>query len=369
MNILKLNFIILLTIISCSTLYGQNTDAWTLIWNKDSTLTGYQDKNGIVKIEPKFTGFQTANKFDNIIAVTEEVDGKWKNYYLTKSGKIVGRDSLFSFDNTPDCENEGFIRFMDRKTDKIGMFNKNGQIVIPAEYNDLTNVINGLIVGLKDAEKKYWDKELHTGCNHFNWSGGKQVLLDTLNKVLVDNFALDYNLNLNSVKRTNIPNADTIRTSFLSKDGSYYSFIDFEKEFKQWLLNDLFVNLTLEKLVAASYETIIWESINGWAKTDKQIFIMNNFNRLNNGMKEIISPNCDYHISSDGLNPYMYEGEEFEKYFNNCRQAKYWIYPTMTIIISHKKTRNNLSQNHYQFLKTDNGYKLISVVIRSEKIK
>ena len=69
-------------------IYGQNDDRWFSFWNGDSTLRS-----------------------------------------------IVGKDSVYIFDNTPDCENEGFIRFRDHKTDKAGMFNRNGNIVIPAEYN------------------------------------------------------------------------------------------------------------------------------------------------------------------------------------------------------------------------------------------
>ncbi|MEI9958494.1 MAG: WG repeat-containing protein [Ferruginibacter sp.] len=36
----------------------------------------------------------------------------------------------------------------------MGLFNKNGDIVVPAEYNDITRVRNGMIIALKGAEKK-----------------------------------------------------------------------------------------------------------------------------------------------------------------------------------------------------------------------
>jgi hypothetical protein len=48
-------------------------------------------------------------------------------------------------------------------TDKVGMFNRNGEVVIPAIYNDMTEVNNGLVIALKDAEKKYWDEHQHSG--------------------------------------------------------------------------------------------------------------------------------------------------------------------------------------------------------------
>lgn len=137
---------------------AQSNDIWIAFWNKDTTKIGFKDKNGNIKIEPKFSGFTTARKFENIIAVTEEKNGKWESYYLTKSGKIVGQDSLYVFDNGPDCENEGFIRFTDRKTDKMGMFNAEGKIVIPAEYSNLTKAKNGMFIGLKDAKKEISDE-------------------------------------------------------------------------------------------------------------------------------------------------------------------------------------------------------------------
>lgn len=346
------------------TLFGQSNDIWTAFWNKDTTLFGFKDKNGVIKIEPKFTGFSSANKFDNIIAVSEETNGgKWKNYYLTKTGRILGIDSLYIFDNGSDCESEGFIRFRDHKTDKAGMFNKNGDIVIPAEYNDLTRVRNGMIIALKGAEKKYWE-----GGEHYSWVGGQEILIDTLNNVLVENFFYNNSINFFTLEKTKTPHSDTTRKSFLATDGTYYSFIDFEKEFRQWLTNDLFVNLTEEKLVRASYDNIIiWESTNGWVNSKKEKFIKDNFLILKNGLLEILQPNCDYFVTKNGLNPFMFEGIEFEKYFNNCGEAKDWLYPTMAIIVSHKH-KKDFTQNHYDFLRTDNGYKLICVTIRNEKI-
>ena len=365
---MKLYILTFLTTISSLTLLGQSDDTWTSFWNKDTTLLGYKDKNDIVKIQPKFAGFTSASKFDNIIAVSEETNGKWHSYYLTKSGKVIGRDSLHIFDNGADCESEGFIRFRDSKTDKVGMFDRNGKIVVPAIYNGLTRVRNGMIIGLRGAEKKYWDKQKESGCNHFSWTGGQEVLIDTMNNILVENFKYDKSLNFFTVEKTNAPHSDTTRKSFLAIDGSYYSFVEFESEFRQWITKELLNDLTVERLVGISYDTITWESTNGWAKTDKQKLISENFTILKTGLQEILQPKTDYFISSDGLNPFMYEGVEFENYYNNCGEPKDWIYPTMSIVISHG-TKKDFSQNHYEFLRTDNGYKLISLTIRNEKMK
>jgi hypothetical protein len=360
---MKLYILTFLTTISSLTLLGQSNDIWTSFWNKDTTLIGYKDNNGVVKIEPKFTGITSAGKFENIIAVSEEKDGKWNSYYLTKQGRIVGRDSLHIFDNGSDCESEGFIRFRDHKTDKAGMFNKNGDVVIPAIYNDLTRVRNGIVIALKGAEKKYW-----AGGEHYSWVGGQEFLIDTNNNILIENFKIDKNLNFFTLEKTTTIHSDTIRKSFLAKDGSYYSFIDFEQEFRQWITSELQNGLSIESLMKNSYDNIIWESKDGWVKTNKEKLIADNYTILKKGLLEILQPKTDYFISSDGLNPFMFEGEEFEKYFNNCGESKDWIYPTMSIIVSHGD-KNNFTQNHYEYLRTDNGYKLICLTIRNEKMK
>lgn len=214
MKILTLTF--LLTLLKFF-VFGQNNNTWTAFWNKDTSLIGYKDKNGEVKIEPKFqSGFTSANKFDDIVAVAEEVNQHWTFYYLTKSGRIAGRDSLYIFDNGSDCESEGFIRFRDKKTDKAGMFNRNGEVVIPAEYNDMTRVRNGLIVALKGATKKLWE-----GGEHYSWIGGKEILIDTANRILIDSFF--------SLLISLQPNTDPIRQNFKAINGKYYSFVDFDK--------------------------------------------------------------------------------------------------------------------------------------------
>ena len=174
--------------------FAQNSDIWISFPDKDTTHIGFKDKNGVIKIEPKFMGMTTAHKFENIIAVTEEENNNWKSYYITKEGKIVGRDSLYIFDNGPDCENEGFIRFTDRKTDKMGIFNSEGKIVIPADYSVLSKVQNGMIVALKDALKKQ-DGE------HFFWTGGKRYLIDLNNKILIEDFSDHTDLNFYSLQK------------------------------------------------------------------------------------------------------------------------------------------------------------------------
>lgn len=348
-------------ILNCS-VFAQSNDIWLAFYDKDTTLTGFKDKGGNIKIEPKFTGFTIARKFENIIAVTEEENGKWKSYYLTKTGKIAGRDSLYVFDNGPDCENEGYIRFKDYKTDKMGIFNGEGKIIIPAIYSDLTKVRNGMIIVLKDAEKE-------ASGEHFFWKGGKEFLIDLNNKILIENFSYNDDLNFNSLEKSTTPSKDEIRDNFLGVDGLYYSFINYDKEFKYWLKNTLLKDLSKPNLEKHSFDKITyWKEPNGWVSQSKTKFINQNYTYLKLKLQELNNSKTDYFVSSDGLNQFIFESHEYDMYFNNCNESKDWIYPVKNVVIN-PKNKSDSGQDHIQFLRTESGYKLISVSDRKNNLK
>jgi hypothetical protein len=348
----------------CS-VFGQTHETWTAFYNKDTTMVGYKDKNGVVKIEPKYqTGFTSAKKFDNIIAVAEEVNTDWKLSYLIKSGRLVGRDSLHIYDNFPDCESEGFIRFRDPKTDRVGLFDRNGDIVIPAEYNDMTRVRNGMIVALKGATKKYYK-----GGEHYSWVGGKEILIDTTNKILVDSFKYTGNLNFFSLLISTQPGRDTIRQNFRTIDGKYFSFVDFDKEFMASLKTSLLDNFTKGKLLDATYkEVTFWKESVGETSETKNTFIDRNYELIKAKLLQLNAKDCEYNIFHEGLNPSIYEPGVYRDYFNNCGEPKDWMYPVKNIVITYREN-NDMIQDHFDFLRTDNGYKLISLKISKDTIK
>jgi len=347
-------------------LTGQTKDTWTSFWNRDTTLIGFKDKHGIVKIKPTFKGFTSANKFDDIIAVTEEKNEVWESYYLTKKGRIVGRDSLYLFDNGADCESEVFIRFRDKRTHKVGMFDKNGDIAIPAAYNNLTRVKNGFMVARKDA---YWDEKRRSEIFEFPWTGGKEVLIDTKNSIIIDSFNNNDNINFYSLRVSANPSRDPIRRNFKTVNGQYYSFIDFDKEFNAWLKSSLLNNFSKERLLNATYNKItFWKEPNGWISEAKNSFIDRNFELIKTKLLKLNAKDCDYAIFDEGLNPYTYETDEYKDFFNNCREPKDWIYPIKNIVISYKDEKD-LLQDHFEFLRTANGYKLISITVREGALK
>ncbi|MEO6175168.1 MAG: hypothetical protein ABIP27_08460 [Flavobacterium circumlabens] len=346
-------------------LFAQNKDSWIAFWDKDTTHIGFKDSSGHIKIEPKFMSLTIAHKFDAIIAVAEDVKDTWKSYYITKNGKIVGRDSMYVYDNGFDCENEGFIRFKDPITDQMGLFNGEGKIIIPAEYSALTKVRNGMIIALKGAEKI----KDPGGDGHFSWAGGKEYLINTNNKILIENFGYNDELNFYSLQKSKEPGKEEVREYFPGVDGEYYSFVNFDKEFKSWLKNNLLSDLSKDNLLQHSFDTITyWKEPNGWTKESKTKFINQNYKFIKPKLQELTSKNCEYFISTDGLNRFIFDTSEFETYFNNCNEPKEWIYPVKNIVIS-PKNKLDSGQDHFEFLRTDKGYKLISISAAKNNLK
>ncbi len=357
-------FLLILFITICNGIaFGQNNDTWTFFWNKDTTLMGYKDKNNAVTTEPRFRDQVYAKKFDDIIVIAE-YNGKNSNYYLTKKGRIVGRDSLYIYDNAPDCESEGYIRFHSSISDKVGMFDRNGAIKIPADYDLLTNVKNGMVVGLKGVQKNEFGE-------YFGWEGGKQMLLDTNNVVLIDNFKYDhYNLNFFSVVISSEPSTDTIRDIYKGINGQFYSFINYDREFRTWLKSWLVADFTKSKLLECTHNEIqFWDEQNGGESETKGTFVDNNYERIKANLLEINSNNCDFTIFNEGLNWYTYPSDTYKDFFNNCDEVKDWKYPIKNIVINYYPKQNELLQNHFSFLRTDNGYKLISIDIKKDITK
>jgi len=294
----------------------------------------------------------------NILAVIEDKDGKYLSYYVLKNGKVVARDSVFFFDNAPDCESEGFIRFRDYANDKVGMLDSNGRVVIPAAYDFLSMVRNGMVVALRGATKVNADTE------HPGWSGGQNLLIDTNDRILAENFDNDRGVNFYSVQKSPLQSADKTRRSFLATDGQYYSFIIYDVEFQQWITTNLRLQLSKEKLLKASVEQITsWDEGDGWISEPKEIFVKRNFEAIRSRLREVGSPKGKYHVSTDGLNPYTYDSPKYGMYFNSCREPKEWQYPVLDLVIDHQENGESV-QDHFGFLRTDEGYKLIEVTLR-----
>lgn len=346
---------------------AQDDEIWEAFMGEDSTLVGYKDKAGEVKIEPKFVPyFMIADQFENIIAVNEKDGGEKSSYYLTKSGKKVGVDSLYYFDATTDCESEGFIRFEDRKNEMLGLFDKDGNVVIPAEYNMLSQVRNGFVIATKNARKKYWDNHHESGCNHYSWDGGTVYLLNTKNEVIIENFEWGYSTNMFSVKMNIHPNDDCLSKTYQGVNGQFYSFMDYEKEFEYVLDSMLLNDFTKANFSLFCHDSIYyWDYEQGRLLKSKQVIADEQFDLIKEKLLNLNDTNVNYNIYVSSLNPFTYEGKKYEKYFDNCGHPIRSKYPCIELSITTEK-RGERVEDRFEFFRTENGYQLISFLIRSE---
>lgn len=349
--------------------YSQQADSWTVFWDKKEVNFGFKDQNGEVKIQPKFGIMSFVKRLDYVFIASEERDEKVDLYYLTKSGRSFGRDSIYFWDNTPDCESEGFIRFRDRKTEKVGMFNRNGEVVIPAIYNELSQVKNGLVNALIDARKKFWEEHDHPGCNHFSWTNGKTLLIDTTNKLIIERFTDTINLDLYSHQLQDGLDEKPNRAYFKGVDGKIHSFINYKKDFSLWLQTSLLDNFTLDNFKKATAPNLtFWKNGKGWISKPSDKILEENFELLKDRLSKFGDAGQDFFISLDGLNQGIFNEKEYHIYFNNCGQSLTDKYPVMSIVLTNKNG-NDIYQDHFDFLKTENGYKLISLTIRNGRIE
>jgi len=368
---MKYFFLLLLTYISLSA--NSQNDNWYPfeVGEEENALIGYKDVEGNVMIKPRFKGFLMSRvPFTDIIAVEEEVETERIAYYLSKDGQKFGQDSMYVFDMAFDCEREGFIRFQPDGWDRTGLFNRKGEIVIPPDYNYISEVNNGLVFALKDARKEYWDKnhDENGGCDHWSWVDGIECLLDTANNVLIENFKYNPHHDFHSIRVEDVPSTDTLRDSYLGVNGKYYTFINNEKAFKYWFFNEFLKDLSEDRLKRNSFKYISWQDNLNFGVAQNEEFIDANYELIKDRISEILRDDCEYFMSLDGyLNSRVeYDnGYSFDDYFDNCGNLKFHRYPKFDIIVNYLYKNEVIKyQDHFNFLKTDGEYKLIGLTLR-----
>jgi hypothetical protein len=371
---MKWYHLIFLLCISNVNSLAQDKNLWTSFMDDKNELIGYKDYNQNVKIPPKFiSGFTIARSFDNIIVVAEQIDSvNYSSYYLLKNGKEFGRDSIYLWDNSPDCESEGKIRFRDNITDKAGFFDKNGNVVIPAVYNDVMPFRNGMSVAIINAEKKCLDGKIFNknNCEHWSWEGGEIVLFNDSNKIVIDDFIFTDELDWYSLNIVDERGDTSIRDYYKGKNGKYYSFVNFEKEFKLWFQSGLLCSTNIEKLRNNCFSEITYwsDSNNEWITMETDNFLKENKEALSQKLCEFQKENSDYSIFMEGLNPFIFSKEIYSMYYDYCGNSMTWKYPVFDVVISYNDKEGRVDyQDNIEFLRTDDGYKLICLSIKNMK--
>ncbi len=366
--------IILILFLSIATnIMAQKDNTWHAYFAEDGFTRGFKNEQGKVMISPKFKGFTWAKKFKNIIAVMEGTDFD-SAYYLLKNGTKVGKDSVYIWDMAFDCESEGMIRFRDPKTDKVGFFDSNGKVAIPALYAEALSFHNGVAV-VYDGERMCEDGTVYdknNPCDHWILSENTNTLLiDKKNNILINDFKYNFKIDLYSMKE-NDTTALPYRLTQVGSNNNYYSFNNYEKQFEIWLKDDFIKRLEFICNSAAgpsvTQHTFIENSTNKiavWNQSNEDMKMVQNKPFLRDNYKVILDKflafknvDTDYFISISGLNAMIWEGAAYQKYFDDCGEALETKYPVLTLIINRK---NNAYQEHFTFLKTDTDFKLIGI--------
>lgn len=372
---------ILLIMLSVSPSIADEAQPWQRFYDEKSNLYGFKGQAGKVRVPPKFV-MVDAHQFNNIAAVIEQVDEEtFKGYYLLKNGKKVGQDHLYMSGNYLDCECEEKIRFRDKKLDQVGFLDKNGNTVVPAAYSDATPFRNNMAVVLKGAiricpDGSPYDPE-KMNCEHFKWEGGRSYLINSKNQVLVEDFKYTTDLDWLSLNISQNEPVDPLREPFQGVNGKYYSFINVEKEFKQWLLSDFFKSTDTAGLHRNTFKEITYwhEGQKKWVRVGKVQFFKNNELPVSGIVNALKESKQEWEIHKNSMGMMMLSDNDIirhARYFDSCLQAKTWRYPMFDVVITHYSNDSEkkfLYQDIFQFLKSDKGYKLVALSIKSVQLK
>ncbi|MCA5006773.1 hypothetical protein [Sphingobacterium bovistauri] len=255
-NLTKLLYLLIIYfLLICTTTYSQEVRGWTkyikrILNPNNPELIGYMDHKGDTVLKAIYHPVFSHSIIKDVGAVWN-TDPKVGSFYFNRKGKIFGRDSTWAWDFSYDVESEGFIRFSieelpGRNPHCEGMFDWKGSIRIPANYNELSSMKNGFVHALKDARRE----PLEPGSEYYKWVGGKQLLLDSNNNILVSdqqemmkvNEFIDY-YSFKIVQDTIVDNIN-----IKMDKGKYLSFNDVRKEF----LNQINLRRSVEKLLLDS---------------------------------------------------------------------------------------------------------------------
>ncbi len=359
-------------------LKGQSDSTWFMFIDKSTDLIGYKNSQGIIKIEPKFTYLTQQKIFKNIMPVYEKTsnseDGTSK-YYLLKNGKKLGKDSLYLGEYFLDCENENKIRFRDPQTDKVGYFDKNGHVVIPAIYSEATSFHNGLALTIRDGKRMCWDGREYSKqnpCEHWSWVG-RNLLINDNNEVLLDSIDLNKFQNIDFYSlQINPKNRKPDFIEFKSANGNFYAFRDYKKEFEQWFNFDfmknklpqdlekyLFPEITIPKegkfknkgINNPKYADYSWTVADGKTILKENMEIIREIlNKVNN--KEYIT------TISKSSSPILLDEAKYYEYFSDCGDFLIMKYPYFEVTITNN---NGLVLNGLGFIRTSAGYKMLEI--------
>lgn len=345
--------------------FSQKDDHWYAFYNRDSTKIGFKDAQGNLKIEPKFQPFMTSQVFVDVIAVTEEPSPNISaTYYLNKNGHTFGKDSVYIFDFEYAEMSDGKIKFKDYKNDKVGFFDANGKVVIPAMYNDTGDFHKGLAVIMKDAIRWCNDNNSSSAenCEHYGWRNGKNFMINDKNEILFEipeqtdySFTIDY-----SKFKVNEEVDKEIYTNYKGSDGNLYSFYSPEKDFEKWLNTIFMVDFKKNKTVLPKYfYDLISVDDNdnpkentAWKNHFKKEYLQRNQKIVDEIFQNLLNKKLKNNISSEKDLNYLYFPENI--------LPKEDLRGHLVISFMPRIETDYSGKNQFQFMKIGDGFLITS---------
>ncbi len=366
MHNFKICLFLLLYSLCCQTTLAQSSTPWYSYYDSKKELIGYRDDRGNIKVSPHFTGLTQAKKFNHIIAVSDGFSRK--SYYLLKSGQQVGKDSLYTFDMMYDCEQENMIRFRDRKTDKVGFFDKEGEIAIKAKFNDAQPFYNGVAIVIYNGKRVCADglpMDDKNPCEHWYWDG-TTALIDHVGHIVADSIRVEQlqNINWYSKRFVRHPTDTALHLYLKARQGGYYSFVDYQKEFTRWFYQNYLIRES-NHIHLSTFDVICVEGLS--KKTLRTFVSSKTFGRtyhktLLKKLHAIKSHPLETHIISESLKDMIYTQAAFKSYFTDCGEPDSERYPLFNVVTTVNNAQGQfLHQEYLSFLRTEEGYKLIGV--------
>ncbi len=352
-------------------------DVWTAFWDDEHYKRGFKDKNGKVRIPPKFMGMTQATVFKNIIAVMEEkgegvkggeYERSYDSYYLLKDGRRIDSVDMFTFDNSFDCESDGKVRFRDKQTGGMGYLDGEGEVAIPAIYsigqpfaNGVASVLNGGTLMCGNGQPFSNENR----CEHAHWQGGESLVIDASNNVILYGLSLGQEFDRYSLTISDNPLNDVAVESFKGVDGKFYNFINREKHFEDWFRQRILNKLSKTNLEKYSFEEItLYDSQRGWYKEPKSKFWANNNKTVLAALSLLKKEGGSFFVTMNNLNRGIYEEDKYREFYAECYNDYENKHPVLSVVANHKHKDLEV-QNAFEFLKTVDGYKLISLTVRT----
>ena len=285
--------------------------------------------------------------------------------------QVVVKDSVYVSDMTFDCEQEGTIRFRDPVTDRVGFFGKNRKVIIPAAYNDARPFYNGLALVIHDGKRICEDGSTYVAgsCEHWLWDG-ITALIDKSGVIVADSIDMmaTENLNWYSCNLTDAPGDTTLYSSIKATNKSYYTFINYQKEFNTWFYQQ-FLNRLQTDIPSYCFDELQVEGV--WKQKLKKKYSKGNFLKkygtvMKKKMQSIRTGEIETFIVTEDLNGLIFNTKKFKSFYTACDEPDTAKFPSFDVITNHYNTKHELNyQEHFSFLRTDKGYKLIAVALKS----